>query len=148
MAVAFVSDDAAPVLLHFRDALRPDAAATVRQLRDLGLDCSIVSGDRAAAVAPIARALGLTAQTGMRPQDKFDAIARLAAGGRKVLMVGDGLNDGPALAAGHVSMAPAFGERRRPERRRRGLPRRQPRAGRHRDPASRAGRCAWSGRIS
>jgi Cu2+-exporting ATPase len=107
MAVAFVSDDAAPVLIHFRDSLRPDAVETVRRLERLGLECSIVSGDRAEAVAPVAKALGMTAQTGMRPQDKLDAIARLAGGGRKVLMVGDGLNDGPALAAGHVSMAPA-----------------------------------------
>jgi Cu2+-exporting ATPase len=107
MAVAFVSDDAPPLLIHFHDALRPDAAATVRKLRGLGLECSIVSGDRAAAVVPVVRALELTAQTGMRPQDKIDAIARLAAAGRKVLMVGDGLNDGPALAAAHVSMAPA-----------------------------------------
>jgi Cu2+-exporting ATPase len=107
MAVAFVSDDAAPIVVHFRDALRPDAVATVRALQNLGLECSIISGDRAAAVAPVAGLLGLTAQTGMRPEEKLGAIARLAGGGRKVLMVGDGLNDGPALAAGHVSMAPA-----------------------------------------
>jgi len=107
MAVAFVSDDAPPVVVHFRDALRPDAAATVHRLQGLGLECSIVSGDRAAAALPVVRALELTAQTGMRPQDKIDAIARLAGAGRRVLMVGDGLNDGPALAAAHVSMAPA-----------------------------------------
>ena len=107
MSVAFTLEDDKPVLLHFRDALRPDAIATVRRLEALGLACSIVSGDRAAAVAPVARALGLTAQTGMKPQDKIDAIRRLTGGGHKVLMVGDGLNDGPALAASHVSMAPA-----------------------------------------
>jgi P-type Cu2+ transporter len=107
MAVAFVSDDAVPIIVHFEDSLRPDARAAIRDLKALGIDCSIVSGDRAAAVAPVARTLGLTAQTGMRPQDKLDAIARLKAAGNKVLMVGDGLNDGPALAAGHVSMAPA-----------------------------------------
>ena len=107
MSVAFTLEDDKPVLLHFRDALRPDAIATVRRLEALGLACSIVSGDRAAAVAPVARALGLTAQTGMNPQDKIDAIRRLTGGGHKVLMVGDGLNDGPALAASHVSMAPA-----------------------------------------
>jgi Cu2+-exporting ATPase len=52
------------------------------------------------------RALGLTAQTAMSPQDKLAAIERQAGLGHKVLMLGDGLNDGPALAAGHASMAP------------------------------------------
>jgi Cu2+-exporting ATPase len=107
LTVAFALDEEAPVLLHFRDALRPQAAETVRQLGTLGLECSIVSGDRRDAVAPVARALSLTAQTGMHPGDKIDAVRRLSGGGHKVLMVGDGLNDGPALAAGHVSMAPA-----------------------------------------
>lgn len=93
--------------IGFEDRLRPEAAATVRRLERLGIASSIASGDRAAAVAAVARELGLTAQTGMRPQDKLDAIARLSGAGHKVLMVGDGLNDGPALAAGHVSMAPA-----------------------------------------
>jgi P-type Cu2+ transporter len=95
------------MLLRFDDHIRPDAAATLARLGELGIESSIVSGDRAAAVAPVAAALRLTAQTGMRPADKLQAIARLAGAGRKVLMVGDGLNDGPALAAGHVSMAPA-----------------------------------------
>jgi len=93
--------------IGFQDRLRPEAVATLQRLERLGLASSIASGDRAAAVAPVARELGLTAQTGMHPQDKLDAIARLAGAGHKVLMVGDGLNDGPALAAGHVSMAPA-----------------------------------------
>ncbi len=106
MSVAFTLEGDAPILLRFSDALRPDAVHAVRRLEALDLDCSIVSGDRAAAVAPVARELGLTAQTGMTPQDKIDAIGRLTGAGHKVLMVGDGLNDGPALAAGHVSMAP------------------------------------------
>jgi Cu2+-exporting ATPase len=93
--------------IGFLDRVRPGAATTVKRLERLGIVSSIASGDRAAAVAPVARALGLTAQTGMHPQDKLDAIARLSGAGHKVLMVGDGLNDGPALAAGHVSMAPA-----------------------------------------
>lgn len=94
-------------LLTFEDALRPDAQDAIQQLRLLGIESAIISGDRAEAVAPVARALGLTAQTGMRPEDKLAAIARLTGAGDKVLMVGDGLNDGPALAAGHASLAPA-----------------------------------------
>lgn len=90
----------------FSDRLRPAARQTVTALAALGLPATILSGDRASAVAQVARALGLMAQTGMLPQDKLDTIARLKARGEKVLMVGDGLNDGPALAAGHVSMAP------------------------------------------
>ncbi len=93
--------------VHFSDQLRPQAAATLTELQRLGLTSSIISGDRTESVAPVARALGITAQTSMLPQDKLDAIARQKAAGRKVLMVGDGLNDGPALAAGYASIAPA-----------------------------------------
>ena len=96
-----------PVVLTFEDALRPDARRVVDDLKAMSIGSAIISGDRAAAVAPVARALALTAQTGMHPEDKLAAIARQAAQGHKVLMVGDGLNDGPALAAGHASMAPA-----------------------------------------
>ena len=97
----------APVLLTFEDKLRPDAAMVIAQLQAADIPSAIISGDRAAAVAPVARVLGLTAQTGMHPEDKLEAIARHMAAGAKVLMVGDGLNDGPALAAGHASLAPA-----------------------------------------
>jgi Cu2+-exporting ATPase len=96
-----------PVLLTFEDKLRPDAAIVIAQLKAAHIPSAIISGDRGAAVAPVARALGLTAQTGMRPEDKLEVIARHSAAGAKVLMVGDGLNDGPALAAGHASLAPA-----------------------------------------
>ena len=92
--------------VHFADALRSDAREAVDALRDEGIAATILSGDRAEAVAPVARALGLTAQTGMRPEDKLAAIARQSGAGHRVLMVGDGLNDGPALAAGHASIAP------------------------------------------
>ncbi|MBS0502367.1 MAG: cadmium-translocating P-type ATPase [Proteobacteria bacterium] len=107
MAVAFTIEGSKPVLLHFEDLLRPDAAEAVARLAALGIPASIASGDHGDSVAPVARALGLTAQTGMRPEDKLAAIDRLAAKGAKVLMIGDGLNDGPALAAGHASIAPA-----------------------------------------
>lgn len=93
--------------VQFSDELRLDAQNTIGQLHRMGIESSIVSGDRASAVAPVARALGLTAQTSMLPQDKLDAIERQHLAGHRVLMVGDGLNDGPALAAGHASMAPS-----------------------------------------
>jgi P-type Cu2+ transporter len=107
LVTAFTLKGRGAVLLYFHDAVRPDAKRTLDRLQALGLDSSIISGDRAEAVKPVAAALGVTAQTGMHPQDKLAAIARLGSAGRRVLMVGDGLNDGPALAAGHVSMAPA-----------------------------------------
>ncbi|MCG6120754.1 MAG: cadmium-translocating P-type ATPase, partial [Blastomonas sp.] len=92
--------------VRFADAQRPDAVEAIAALNRLGIDAMILSGDRATAVAPVARTLGLTAMTGMSPQDKLAAIARHSGAGHKVLMIGDGLNDGPALAAGHASMAP------------------------------------------
>ena len=94
-------------VVHFSDQMRPHAAATLGELQSLGLASLIISGDRAESVAPVARALGITAQTSMLPQEKLNAIARQKAAGHKVLMVGDGLNDGPALAAGYASIAPA-----------------------------------------
>ena len=95
-----------PILLRFEDRLRPKAGEALAQLRALGILCSVASGDSARSVAAATRGLGLTAQTGMHPEDKLDLVARLQRSGARVLMVGDGLNDGPALAAGHVSMAP------------------------------------------
>ncbi|QHL91924.1 cadmium-translocating P-type ATPase [Sphingomonas changnyeongensis] len=97
----------APKRLCFADRLRDDAAATVAGMKALGMDVGILSGDRGEAVRPVAAALGLTAQVRMRPEDKLAAIDRLKLAGHHVLMIGDGLNDGPALAAGHVSLAPA-----------------------------------------
>jgi Cu2+-exporting ATPase len=88
------------------DTLRPDALAGVEQLRSLGLEVRIASGDRAATVARIAGALGIADARGrMTPDDKQALILQLQASGRKVLMVGDGINDGPVLAAANVSAA-------------------------------------------
>lgn len=95
------------MLLPFTDALRPDAVETLAVLRDMGLQTLIASGDRPDALEEIARATGTTAIGHLRPADKLALIERLKQQGQKILMVGDGLNDGPALAAGHASMAPA-----------------------------------------
>ena len=107
LATELSLDGKAVATIRFADRLRPDAAEALGALARQGVEAMILSGDRVAAVAPIARQLGLTAQTGMSPQDKLAAIERQAALGRKVLMIGDGLNDGPALAAGHASIAPS-----------------------------------------
>jgi Cu2+-exporting ATPase len=93
--------------LLVRQALRPDAVAVMQNLRQRGFECRILSGDRPEAVAPIAATLGIDFwRGGCTPADKIDALEDLRAGGRKVLMVGDGLNDAPALAAAHVSLSP------------------------------------------
>ncbi len=98
------------LVIGLDQALRPDAGQVVADLKARGLDVRILSGDRAAPVAAVARALGITAfDAGLRPADKIAALERLKAEGRRVLMVGDGLNDAPALAAAQVSLSPASG---------------------------------------
>lgn len=92
--------------LGFTDPLRPDTAATIAALGEAGLSASILSGDREQAVAKVARDLGLAARAAASPQDKLAALEALRAEGHRPLMVGDGLNDGPALAAAHASIAP------------------------------------------
>jgi len=88
------------------DTLREDAAASVAELRALGLQLQIASGDRAATVARMAQSLGIADARGrMGPDDKLALIRSLQAQGRRVLMVGDGINDGPVLAAANVSAA-------------------------------------------
>ncbi|WP_201861863.1 heavy metal translocating P-type ATPase [Microvirga soli] len=104
--IAFSWGDRQTVLL-VRQALRPDAVTIVQSLRQRGFDCRILSGDRSEAVAPIAAMLGIDLWRGnCKPADKIEALEALKADGRKVLMVGDGLNDAPALAAAHVSLSP------------------------------------------
>ncbi len=104
--MAFRNGDRA-VVFAIQQALRPDAVRTVQQLKALGLDIEILSGDRETAVADAARTLGITKiASSLTPADKIRHIEALKAQGRKVLMVGDGLNDAPALAAAHVSMSP------------------------------------------
>ena len=84
-----------------------DAAAAVAELKDGGLLVQIVSGDRETPVRLIATELGVPHFAAVLPGGKTAHVAALEAAGRKVLMVGDGLNDTPALAAAHASMAPA-----------------------------------------
>jgi Cu2+-exporting ATPase len=95
------------VRLRFADALRTDTARTVARLKAMGLGIEVLSGDTAAAVARAAEGAGIEAwRAGLTPLEKAEAIAALQAAGRRVLMVGDGLNDAAALAGAHASMAP------------------------------------------
>ena len=96
-----------PVVFAIEQALRPDALATVAKLRRRGFDLRILSGDRPAAVERVAAELGIADWTGgMKPTEKVVAIEELRAAGHNVLMVGDGLNDAPSLAAANVSISP------------------------------------------
>ena len=88
------------------DTLRADAPELVDGLRARGIDTTIASGDSPAAVERAARALGVARHlAGLSPEGKLDEAARLAASGERVLMLGDGVNDTPALAGAHVSVA-------------------------------------------
>ncbi len=91
------------------DPLRPDAVPTVTRLRSTG-EVEICSGDRPAPVSTLASRLGITQwRAAQSPADKVAHLEMLRAQGRHVLMIGDGLNDAPALSAAHVSIAPANG---------------------------------------
>jgi Cu2+-exporting ATPase len=92
----------------FREHLRPGARDAVAALRNAGLDVEILSGDHETAVKNIAVSLGLERfEAGMRPDGKLARLRALTEAGYKTFMIGDGLNDAPALVAAHVSMAPS-----------------------------------------
>ena len=100
--------DRAPVRFAFTEELRPGAAALVAALRRRSIALHIASGDRPAPVARIAAALGIPDHRAeLRPADKLAWIEQLRAEGQNLLMIGDGLNDGPCLAAANVSASPA-----------------------------------------
>jgi P-type Cu2+ transporter len=98
----------APQRFVFADRPRADAVAVVADLKRQGYRLALLSGDRPSVVARIAGELGIEDwQARCLPADKVAALEARAKAGAKVLMVGDGLNDAPALAAGFVSMSPA-----------------------------------------
>lgn len=93
-------------LITFHDPLRSDASETMEAMRKLGIEAALLSGDRSAVVETAAKTLGIKGYGDASPKDKLDKLAKLKDAGRMPLMVGDGLNDGPALAAAHASIAP------------------------------------------
>ncbi|MFC3226655.1 heavy metal translocating P-type ATPase, partial [Marinibaculum pumilum] len=91
----------------FADRLRPETAETVAGLRRRGLQVRLLSGDREGAVARTAAQAGIADWAALQsPAQKVAAVEALRAGGHRVLMVGDGLNDAPALVAADVSLSP------------------------------------------
>ena len=99
-----------PVRIRFADRLRPDAAAFVAWLKKQGFGVELFSGDRAPAVRSAADALGIAVwKADARPAEKLARLDALRQAGRRVLMVGDGLNDAPSLAGADASISPATG---------------------------------------
>lgn len=104
----FARNGGEPFGFVFRDRLRDDARSTVSVLRGAGYGVELLSGDRHCAVERAAHATGILRwRSAAKPNEKLARIAELQSTGRKTLMIGDGLNDAPALAAGHASMSPA-----------------------------------------
>ncbi|MEU2715510.1 heavy metal translocating P-type ATPase [Streptomyces sp. NPDC007205] len=106
-AVLVVADGTPAGVLGIADQLRPEAAATVVSLTSLaGTPPTLITGDNPRAAARLAAEVGITdVRAGLLPQDKVAAVRELEQTGRKVLVVGDGVNDAPALAAAHTGIA-------------------------------------------
>ena len=106
--LAFAFEGAPTSAFRLSETPRPGAHEAIEALRARGLEVEILSGDGPEPVDRIARELGVAAaRHAMTPAGKVARLEALRAEGRRVLMVGDGLNDTAALAAAHVSMAPA-----------------------------------------
>lgn len=104
----FLRPGCPPARFAFADRPRPDAAATVAALAGENLSVELLSGDRPAAVARAAAEAGVSSwRAEVAPATKARRLAELADQGKCVLMVGDGLNDAPALAAAYASISPA-----------------------------------------
>jgi Cu2+-exporting ATPase len=102
----FSRDGISLAAFTFADQFRPHAAESVKALLDEQLHVEILSGDRDTLVEGMGAKLGIAARGSLLPGDKFHRIEAIEASGHRVLMVGDGLNDTPAMARAHASMAP------------------------------------------
>ncbi|NIA69174.1 cadmium-translocating P-type ATPase [Pelagibius litoralis] len=108
MELWLAGGDFAPQRFVFRDAPRPDTADVIKRLQRRGIAVELLSGDRSPVAAQLAKDLGIDVWHGdCRPADKIARLEALAAEGRKTAMIGDGLNDAPALAAAFASLSPA-----------------------------------------
>lgn len=106
-AAVFVADERAVVgVIGLADTLRPNAARTVSRLKAAGYRVVLLTGDHSATAAYVARLTGIDeVHAELLPQDKVAAVARLQSEGETVCMVGDGVNDAPALKTANVGVA-------------------------------------------
>ncbi|MCO5596577.1 hypothetical protein L7F22_050642 [Adiantum nelumboides] len=108
MTTVFVGMEGIGVIgaIAVTDTLREEAKETISRLQEMNIDAMVLSGDREEAVASISRSVGIQrVHAGLKPKDKADFIRSLQKQGQSVAMVGDGVNDAPALAAADVGMA-------------------------------------------
>jgi len=92
--------------LAVEDEIRPESAEAVKELHDLGVRVAMITGDSQAVADSVAKRIGIDEVAAqVLPADKASAVARFQAGGKKVAMVGDGVNDAPALATADVGIA-------------------------------------------
>ncbi|MBQ4133465.1 MAG: heavy metal translocating P-type ATPase [Desulfovibrionaceae bacterium] len=104
--ICFARNDRLLGLLAFSDAIKPDSVQAINELKKMGLKLVMISGDNSQSVAAIQRQTGIDRTLAeVLPGDKEQEVRRLQAQGHKVVMVGDGINDAPALARADVGMA-------------------------------------------
>ncbi|NLW94534.1 MAG: copper-translocating P-type ATPase [Chlamydiae bacterium] len=105
-AVLLAADNVAAGVIAVADTVKEGAAETVAALRAAGKDVAMITGDNARTARAVARAVGIDrVLAGLLPAEKAEEIRRLGAAGRTVAMVGDGINDAPALAAAGLGIA-------------------------------------------
>ena len=101
-----VVDGAVAGIVAVEDEIRPESKGAIDDLHRLGVRVAMITGDSEAVAASVAKRLGIDEVAAqVLPADKADAVRRFQAGGRKVAMVGDGVNDAPALATADVGIA-------------------------------------------
>lgn len=105
-AVYLANQDGWLATFHLEESAKPEAKETIAMLKALNLNVELLSGDQSYSVARTAGQLGIVQyQAACSPQDKLMRLQALKKQGKKILMVGDGLNDGPILASAHASIA-------------------------------------------
>jgi Cu+-exporting ATPase len=110
LAVRAGGDTTLAGLLAFGDTVKPTARAAVQRLRDMGVESVMLTGDNQGSARAVAGAVGIADfRAEVLPADKASVVAALGQSGKKVAMVGDGINDAPALASADVGIAMSTG---------------------------------------